>query len=100
MHDDGTTAVVVAHGEIDLASAPYLLRTMVAACGLGVREVVVDLAAVTFVDSAGLKALVQGRAEARERGVLFRLDPVAPSVRSVLDLTGLSQLFAFDGSSA
>jgi anti-anti-sigma factor len=49
------TATVVVVGEIDVVSAPELARTLDAAPAGD--HLVVDLTAVTFLDSAGVRAL-------------------------------------------
>jgi anti-sigma B factor antagonist len=59
-----------------------------------IREhVVLDLAEVTFVDSAGLRFLVT-LAQGHDGPV--RLEHVAPGVRTVLAVAGLSQTFDLD----
>ena len=60
----------------------------------GADRLVVDLAAVTFVDSAGLGALLAIRDRSRELGIEFALvNPSAP-VRRMLELSGTSGLLA------
>ena len=55
----------------------------------GVHSLVVDLAAVTFVDSSGLGMLVNLRQLAEDRGAHFQLRAVPPRVTQLLELTGL-----------
>jgi anti-anti-sigma factor len=47
-------AVVEARGELDVSSSPAFRRTLEAAVATGCPLVVVDLAAVSLLDSAGL----------------------------------------------
>ena len=58
------TAVVSAVGEIDLATASRLRRVLAGLTG----NVVLDLRAVSFLDSSGIGALVWGRDRAVEAG--------------------------------
>jgi anti-anti-sigma factor len=76
-------------GELDLASAPELRKRFDEAEG----AVVVDLACVTFIDSAVLKELLRARVEMAERGVRLVLAGVPAPVRRLLDLTRTSELF-------
>jgi anti-sigma B factor antagonist len=55
---DGST-LVVASGEIDIATSPALREALLAAAESSGR-VVVDLSAVTFLDSTGLGVLMRG----------------------------------------
>jgi len=62
--------VVEAVGEVDSSTAPVLdicLRSQ--ASQPGVRELVVDLARVTFLGTAGIEVLVQADRRCRGRGV-------------------------------
>jgi len=77
----GTTVYV--HGELDLDSQSRLRQALDDAVD-GSRPVCVDLADVSFVDAAGIHALVDARRAAERRGA--RLVLVAPSaaVRRIL----------------
>jgi anti-anti-sigma factor len=84
-----SVAVVVVEGEIDLSSVPKLRQTLAHALAPPRREVVVDLAAVEFIDASGIGVLVGAAAEAARTGVNFRLRTPSPSVERVLDLAQL-----------
>jgi anti-sigma B factor antagonist len=88
---DEQPAVVVA-GDVDITTAPRLKSVMLAALdGCGVH-LVVDLSATTFIDSAGISALLVAESKARSLGgtVLLRRPsrPVAMAV-SALGLDGV-----------
>jgi anti-sigma B factor antagonist len=51
-------AIVAVTGEVDIATAPALRAAIDAVVADGARRVVVDLAAVGFMDSSGLNVLV------------------------------------------
>lgn len=91
--DDAACTVVVA-GEVDLASAGEL-RTAIA--GLTARRperLVVDLGAVTFVDSSGLGAIAGGLRSQREHGGELKVVGAAAHVRRVFEISGLGELLA------
>ena len=54
---------------------------------------VVDLAAVESLDSAGLMALVSGLKLAGSLGRSLRLSSVSPAIRIIFELTQLDQVF-------
>jgi anti-anti-sigma factor len=54
----GDTVVVVAEGEIDLATVDEL-QTALHAAGEGATQVLLDLRAVTFIDSAGVRLVLE-----------------------------------------
>ncbi|MET7425007.1 STAS domain-containing protein [Dactylosporangium sp. NPDC005555] len=86
--DAGTCTVSIA-GDVDMATVTDLERAVAAALDSGAEVVVVDLAAVTFIDSAGINALLKGRRLADERARRFRIANPAGVVHDVLDMTGV-----------
>jgi RND superfamily putative drug exporter len=90
-HDEpAPTAVpprVVVTGELDLATAPAWRERIVAAEAADPETLVIDLRAVTFLDSAGMKELVaaQQRARKRQAKVVLVRDPNTP-VAQILNL--------------
>jgi anti-sigma B factor antagonist len=93
---DNSVAIVAVAGEVDLATVPELRSTLSRVIASPHQEVVVDLAAVDFMDASGVGALVGAAAEAARRGVRFRLDAPSPSVARVLDLARLDGSLGLD----
>ncbi|HEX8205033.1 MAG TPA: MMPL family transporter [Solirubrobacteraceae bacterium] len=88
---------VVLTGDLDLATVP-LLRERLAAVEGEAELLVVDLRAVTFVDSSGLGELVAAHQRARRRqGRLVVLRGAGTRVAEVLAMSGLEGLLAGDG---
>lgn len=70
--------VVAARGDLDLASAPRLEAALDRATRIGLANVIADLGAVTFVDSASLGTLLACAQKLRMNGgelVLVTEDP-------------------------
>jgi anti-sigma B factor antagonist len=88
--EDGI-AIVRAAGELDLATAPQLARAIAAVNGRPPR-VLVDLAAVEFCDSAGLRALLGAAREVEARAGRLVV-AVAPggAVERLLEISGLRE---------
>ena len=85
VEDDGTLLVLRLHGELDLMSVPTVEETV---DRRGAREaVVVDLRELEFMDSSGLRMII----ELRNRGGGTAVAFVAPGERvgRVLDMTGV-----------
>ncbi|MFD9124725.1 STAS domain-containing protein [Kitasatospora sp. NPDC059571] len=85
--------IVRANGEIDLDTAPALLRALAAALESH-REVVIDLSEVTFMDCAGLGALVRARNQADRCGARLVLRGAGCCIVRLLRLTGLHRRLA------
>jgi anti-sigma B factor antagonist len=78
-------------GDCDLAVRDELIATLLAAVGRS-PSVVVDLAAVEFLDSSGLHGLVAAHRAAAEKGGRLYLENPTGTVAAVLDLTGVGEL--------
>ena len=87
---------IEARGDVDVASAPDLEAQILDLVERGARLVVVDLGAVTFLDSSGLRALVRGAnaLEAVEGRLL--VENATGAVARVLELTDLIEKLSGD----
>jgi anti-anti-sigma factor len=80
----GDVVVVVPEGEIDLATVDLLQAELDAAAGES-EQVILDLRGVTFIDSAGVRLVL----EAMRALPAFRVVPGGPEVSRVFRLVGL-----------
>ena len=81
--------VVIAAGEIDLATSPQL-RDALLAPEVNSSSVVLDLREVTFIDSSGLGVIVGQQKRAQEREERFAVAVGGSlAVQRILDLSGL-----------
>lgn len=87
----GSYDVIVVSGEIDLASAPKVESAIE---GFSGQPVVLDLRKVEFMDSAGLKVLLNQRARLEESGGNLRLVVGEGAVVRLLELTGVTDAFS------
>lgn len=88
----GRTAVVTGVGEIDLTNADGLREALLAALDGDAAGLVADLTGTTFLDSAGVTALVRASRRAADTGATFRLAVTAQPVLRVLSLVGIDRL--------
>jgi anti-sigma B factor antagonist len=90
--DDGAL-VLTLRGDLDMAAeevlGPLLRRDLPA----GVHEVVVDLAEVGFLDSTGVRLLLEGRERALGHGAVLTVRNPRPVVLHVLRITSVAELF-------
>jgi len=85
-------AVVTLEGEVDLYTAPEFEEVLLHAIDEGARHVVVDLSAVTFVDSTALGVLVAGGKRLLDGGRL-RIVCHDDRIRRILTIAGLAGVF-------
>jgi anti-sigma B factor antagonist len=88
----GSWTVVAPIGELDLASVPQLRQAVVAVVGSGHHDVVVDLAAVDFIDSVGLGGVVAVAKRVLGHGGRFRVARPDARVWAVFALVGLDRV--------
>jgi anti-anti-sigma factor len=82
--------VLFPSGEVDLASAPALWAHLRAILEDGLH-VIVSLRGVTYIDSTGIKTLLDIHRMFVERGQRFALSEPAPVVRKVMEIAGLER---------
>ena len=91
---DSFEATVTVHGEVDVTTAAVLSGHLDGVTARSPRRLVIDLAGVGFLDSAGLQAFVRVRRQLPENcPVIIR--SAQPRLRQVFEITGLSAAFAF-----
>jgi anti-sigma B factor antagonist len=87
------TAVLRVQGEVDVSTAPQLREQLLALSEQGTTVAVVDLSAVSFVDSTALGVLVSGAKGLRGAGGDLRLVVTEPRITKVFAITGLTDTF-------
>jgi anti-sigma B factor antagonist len=82
------TARLEIHGELDIGAAPKLDEAVGEALDDGCREVVLDLAPTTLLDSSGLGALVRAAREIdARRGKMAVVSPPGSEARVVIEMS-------------
>lgn len=92
-HDNGTTVASLT-GDLDGDTCAELGAALAAGASAG--GLVIDLAGLTFIDSSGITELVEAREACVGRNAPFTLRATTPSVRRVLEITGLLEHFGID----
>ena len=84
-------------GELDIATAARLERALHDGREPGDR-VVLDLAALEFIDSTGLRVIVRGVEAAQRDGWELRLREGPPAVQRVFEISGVLGALPFDAA--
>jgi anti-sigma B factor antagonist len=84
-------------GEVDVNSAPVLLEQIQAAIAKRYEVIIVNLAQVTRMDSAGVAVLIEGINEARKEKVILSLADVSKAAQQVLEMARVDKLFQVSG---
>ena len=76
-------------GELDLATAHQLDEAIQHAVDEGARTVLLDLGAVSFLDSSGMRSIVQASQRLEEQGGRVAWIGLSPAAERIFDLTGV-----------
>ncbi len=80
-------------GEIDALNVGEFSTLLSQQLKDGQHQLIADLSQVSYMSSAGLRALLTTLKETRRSGGDFRLAAIQDGVRQVLDMTGFSGIF-------
>jgi anti-anti-sigma factor len=84
--------VISATGELDRTDLPALKVALQGAFGDGVRQLILDLADVTYLDSSVLAALIAESLDADKRGDVIVMVTGSDGIMRSLELKGLTQV--------
>jgi len=85
--------VLPLEGEIDLHVSPNVVASLNGMIEKKPKQLVVDLSGVTYIDSAGLAALIEGMQKVEAYGGKFALAGLQETVRSIFEISRLDQVF-------
>jgi anti-anti-sigma factor len=94
--DDAVTVTV--RGEIDLATSTRLNRDLDGALDQepAPTRLRIDLSEVHFMDTSGVAVMLKARRRALEAGARFSVISPSPTIKRLLEITGLASLLADD----
>ncbi len=88
---EGSNLTVALEGRIDTLTAPQL-ETELAPLLEGVSALVIDLAQVAYISSAGLRVLLSTHKKMLSAGGSLTIANAVSAVREVFDITGFSDI--------
>jgi anti-anti-sigma factor len=83
--------VVTPRGELDMATAGELRDALAAVDG----PLTLDLSALHFVDTSGLRLVLEVTDQARRDGRAFAVVPGIPAVQRLFEVAGVTELVPF-----
>jgi len=92
---DRDRARVVPHGELDLDTIGVVEQHLHDLRQAGVREIVLDLRKLTFMDSSGLHAIFKAARLAKQDGASFVLIPGPRAIQRLFELTSARDHLTF-----
>ena len=95
VHRHRSHAMVVLSGEMDLTTVFAVECELAALRAAGFDNIVLDLRAVTYIDSSGLRLLLNETRKARHEGHRFRLTNAPPAARRLIAITGARRALEF-----
>ena len=97
---DRETIVLSAHGELDAFAAPELTKRLADAQADGAPGLVVDLTAVSFLDSTALGVIVRALKPAGDSSARARVVLPTSAARRIFEITTLDQALPVAASRA
>jgi anti-sigma B factor antagonist len=91
---EGDRHTIFLSGELDVSSAPVFEAALVETCSEGPKDLVLDMAGVEFMDSSGLRAIVDAREKCEELECGFRVSPARRPVERTLEVGGVRNRLA------
>ena len=92
----GSALVLFPAGRLDSVTSNELEKHVASRLDAGERRLVVDLAGVEYISSAGLRVLLMAAKRLKEPPAALVLCGLGPSVRTVLELAGFLPLFVIE----
>jgi anti-anti-sigma factor len=93
-NDDGSAELTL-RGELDLASAPQLGAALRRLAQPG-RTVRVDLAGLVFMDSTGMRSILEANRDAQRDGWTLVLGRASETVQRVFAMSGVEKMLPFE----
>src|ERR1041385_2591311 len=85
--------VLAIEGDIDLHISPAITESLDAMIKKKPDRIVIDLSGATYIDSAGVAALMRAKQEVEEYGGKFFLSGVQETIRLILETSRLDRIF-------
>jgi anti-sigma B factor antagonist len=96
---DGGTIMAIS-GEVDVGTEAQLQQSLLRIIRERPARLMLDVSGVSFMDCAGLRALLVTRRRAEMRGVFLRLIATSAAVRRIIELTGAQEALAMERSTS
>jgi anti-sigma B factor antagonist len=92
---EGSVTIVSILGSLDAMTSPDLNEFFKSQFQAGNVRLVIDLAALDYTSSAGLRAMLSAVKEARAQGGDVRLAASQPNVKKIFEMSGFTNIIKF-----
>jgi anti-anti-sigma factor len=89
----GSILLMIAEGRIDTNTSQDAETQVIQAIDGGVTQLIVDLAGVDYVSSAGLRVFLLAAKRLKKAGGTIILSGMKPHIKEIFDMAGFSALF-------
>ena len=89
---ENNVVVLKVQGEVDAHTARDLSKTLTDLLNLGFHRIVIDVSGITFISSAGIRAILYTHREAVQLGGKVRLVGPTDQVRRIFEIVGFFEL--------
>ena len=97
-HAEGDRHTVSLAGELDLATVPELVAAVYALLAQGARGIVLDIGALTFINSTGIRSILSVRELCELHECEFAVTLAQEPVQRVFKIAGLEDALPFPAS--
>lgn len=87
-------------GDLDAATSAEATAFLAAEINAGHAKLVIDMAGITYLSSAGLRVILGATRQARSSGGDLRMAGAAGDIRRVVDMAGFSSLIEIFATAA
>ena len=89
---DRTGTTIILEGDFDLTGTDRFWAVFNETLAANPRSITLNARSLTFIDSSGLRALLQARAAATDTGAAFHVSEPSPALRRIAEMTGIEDL--------
>lgn len=86
-------SIISLEGEVDVYTAPQLKQQIIKLLDEGVKNIIVNLESVEYLDSTALGVLIGGLKRLREREGSLNLICTNNRIKRIFEITGLDKIF-------
>jgi anti-sigma B factor antagonist len=79
-------------GYVDFSTSRLVRKAMALVFAEDVKQIIVDMSAVSYIDSSGIASLIEADRESKSRKIRFTVGGVSPTLESVSQLANLKDV--------
>jgi anti-sigma B factor antagonist len=89
--NEGEKTILTLEGRLDTTTAPQLQVALIPEFD-DAKEIELDIKALEYVSSAGLRVFLMGAKASKAKNVVFTVSHVSEEILEVFDMTGFSEI--------